>query len=66
MNSTEFKAIRKDLGLSAQRTADALGIQSGRAIRYYESGQRPISGPVERLMLIYNEYPLLIEDLKDE
>jgi len=66
MNNTEFKQIRHGLKLSAQGMADALGIKSGRAIRLYEKGDRNISGPIARLMLIYEEYPLLIEDMNDE
>jgi len=65
MKPTEFRTIRTRLGLSAQGMAGALGIKSGRAIRYYEKGDRPISGPIGKLMVIYNEYPLLIEDMKD-
>ena len=53
MTPQEFKRIRSDLDLSQQEMADKLGIGSSRAIRYYESGQRPISGPVAVLMGMY-------------
>ena len=59
MTPEQFKSIRHALGLSAQGMANALGLTSGRAVRYYESGGRPIIGPVLRLMQIYNKHPKL-------
>lgn len=50
MTPAEFKSIRLSLGLSQQRLAGALRLNSGRAIRAYESGEREISGPVSLLM----------------
>ena len=46
-----FKRIRTDrLGLTQSQLATLLRIQDGRTIRNWESGRRPISGPVSYLM----------------
>lgn len=48
MTGAEFRAARDRLGLSARAMAEALrmGENGGRTIRRYESGERPISGPL--------------------
>jgi transcriptional regulator with XRE-family HTH domain len=46
MTAKQFRAARKKLGLSPEEMAQALSL-TARAIRYYEAGERPISGPVE-------------------
>lgn len=46
----EFKAAREELGWTQSALASALGVTL-RAVQYYESGQRAISRPVERLLV---------------
>jgi len=50
MTKEEFKSIRLALGLSLSEMAGALRIKSSRAIRYYESGEREVSGSIARHM----------------
>lgn len=50
MTPTEFRTIRKSLGLSQNEMAKALRLNSGRAVRAYEGGEREISGPISLLM----------------
>jgi DNA-binding transcriptional regulator YiaG len=47
---TQFKDARKALGLSLSGMAKALHLKSTRAIRYYESGERSVSGPMQELV----------------
>jgi DNA-binding transcriptional regulator YiaG len=42
----EFKAARLALGLSQKEMAEALRVAGEATIRSWESGRRPISGPV--------------------
>lgn len=44
MTAQEFKARRLALGWTQRATASALGL-SERCIKYYESGERPVSKP---------------------
>lgn len=44
MTPDEFKARRLALGWTQRATASALGL-SERCVKYYESGDRPISKP---------------------
>lgn len=44
MTAEEFKARRLALGWTQRATASALGL-SERCIKYYESGDRPVSKP---------------------
>jgi DNA-binding transcriptional regulator YiaG len=50
MTPSEFKAIRLRAGLTQSQLADRLRISDKRTIRYWETGERPISGPVSLLM----------------
>jgi DNA-binding transcriptional regulator YiaG len=50
MTPTEFKSIRLRAGLTQSQLADRLRISDKRTIRYWETGERPISGPVSLLM----------------
>ncbi len=50
MTPENFKRIRQQLGLTQAELARALRITEGRTIRRYESGERPISGPVAIIM----------------
>ena len=45
MTPAQFKRIRRALGLSLRGVADALGISDIRAIRRWEDGSKPVSGP---------------------
>ena len=53
MSPSKFKETRRSLGLSQSEMAFALGISSDRAIRYYESGDREVSGPISILMNVF-------------
>jgi len=55
MTPGEFRAIRIKRGLSLQGMADLLGLKSKRAIQYYESGEREVSGPVIRVLELTRE-----------
>lgn len=50
MTPKQFKSARKKLGLSQKGMAELLRLKSSRSIRYYESGERDISGPIEFLV----------------
>lgn len=54
MTPTQFKQIRKDLGLSVNDMAKALRLSSDRTIRRMENGDMPISGPVSLLMEVFD------------
>ena len=54
MTPEEFKAIRQRKGLSQGKTAKLLRIKSVRAIKYYEAGEREISGPISLCMDLIN------------
>ena len=56
MTPAHFREIRDAQGLSAEALSRLLGLHSGRTIRKYEAGDRPIPGPVERLMFILHDY----------
>jgi len=46
MTPDELKDARKALGLSAEKFAKMVRIESGRTVRRWESGDRDIPGPV--------------------
>lgn len=48
MTPEQIKALRARLGLSAKALGDTLQIESdgGRYVRFLESGERPVRGPV--------------------
>jgi len=50
MTPDTFKAIRNRAGLTQSQLASFLRISDRRAIRYWEQGERAISGPVSFLM----------------
>ena len=50
MTADEFKAAQQALGLSDDAFAEVLGLTSGRGVRAYKYRERPISGPVEKLV----------------
>jgi DNA-binding transcriptional regulator YiaG len=47
MIPAEFKTARKRLGLSQAEMAKFLRLSDGRVVRFYESGQRDSSGPIQ-------------------
>lgn len=49
MKPDEFREMRKSLGYSQQGMAQRLGL-SERTVRYYESGDVPVSRTVELLL----------------
>ena len=50
MTPATFRAIRAQSGLSLSATADLLAIMDRSSIHRYETGARPVSGPVTLLM----------------
>lgn len=46
MTPAELKSKRHALGLSAERFAHLVRVQSGRTVRKWEAGDRDIPGPV--------------------
>lgn len=52
MTAQKFKELRLDFGYSTRELSDWLGLKpdGGRHIRRIESGEREISGPIEKLM----------------
>ena len=51
MSPKTFKEYRQKLGLSQTQLSRLLGLHDGsRSVRRYETGERAISGPVERLL----------------
>lgn len=46
MTPAELKSARHALGLSAEGFARLVGVESGRAVRRWESGERSIPGPI--------------------
>lgn len=46
MTPAELKSIRHSLGLSAEAFARLVRVSNGRTVRYWESGERDIPGPV--------------------
>lgn len=49
MTKEQFKEIRKTRGWSVNECAAYLRV-CGRTVRYWESGERAIPGPVQKLM----------------
>lgn len=50
MTAEQFKAARIKLGLTQEQMAEALGVNSSRMIRQYESGNVPIRETIEKLV----------------
>ena len=52
MTAEEFRLARQELGLSARGLAELLrlGTDGGRAVRRWEAGDSPVSGPVSLVM----------------
>lgn len=55
MTPLQFKEIRKRAGLSQDQLADFLRIANRRTVRYWETGERAISGPVSFLMELLDQ-----------
>jgi transcriptional regulator with XRE-family HTH domain len=56
MTPAELTAVRNALGLSHAELGEVLGLTS-RAIRYYESGERPIPKTVQMALEAYARMP---------
>lgn len=58
MNATEIKRIRKKVGLSQRDLEIELGMKGcdGRTVRYWESGDKDISGPCAKLMRLMDKH----------
>ena len=50
MTPATFKSIRKSYNLTQTQLARLLRIEDIRTIRRYETGERPVSGPVSVVM----------------
>lgn len=50
MTPDEFRAARLDLDYSTARLAKRLGISSGRTIRRYEAGERPVNPAAVKML----------------
>ncbi len=50
MTPSTFKSIRKSYNLTQTQLARLLRIEDIRTIRRYETGERPVSGPVSVVM----------------
>lgn len=50
MTPATLKAIRVRAGLTQTQLADFLRISDRRAVRYWETGERAVSGPVSLIM----------------
>lgn len=50
MTPQEFKEARLKLGFTQEQMAEALGVNSSRMVRQYESGNVPIRETIERLV----------------
>ena len=62
MTPIQFKEARQSLSLSQSQMAIALRLNSSRAVRAYELGERQISGPISKLMDIFVAFPAMIQD----
>ena len=51
MTAQELRQARQELGWTQSALASAIGT-SIRAVKYYEAGQRPVPGPVEKIVTI--------------
>lgn len=50
MTPQEFKEARLKLGFTQEQMAEAIGVNSSRMVRQYESGNVPIRETIERLV----------------
>jgi len=57
MTAAELREARHALGLSAQKFAEAVGVESGRTVRRWEAGDRAVPGTVVVLLRILGEIP---------
>tara|TARA_Y100001963_G_scaffold27757_1_gene37755 strand:- start:845 stop:1054 length:210 start_codon:yes stop_codon:yes gene_type:complete len=64
MTPKEFKATRRDLGLSLAEVADAFRVESDRQVRRWETGERDIPGPAQVLMDLLGTHPDLLEEIE--
>lgn len=62
-NSDEIKIIRKELNLSQNLFAKALGV-SLKTVEAWESGRNIPQGPAQRMLYIIKSNPIILSDLK--
>lgn len=55
MTPEQFQSIRERAGLSRAQLAKTIGIREVKSIYRYEHGERPISGTIEKLMLLIDK-----------
>lgn len=57
MTPAEFRALRRQLGLSQGGLARVLQVASDRTVRKWEAGERDIPGPAQVLVRLLTECP---------
>lgn len=62
MTPAQFKQHRESLSLTQSQMAISLRLNSSRAVRAYELGEREISGPISKLMEIFVKFPAMMQD----
>lgn len=65
MEPEAFKAIQHSLNLSDKRLAKALRLSSERNIRRMKNGDMAISGPISRLMELFDGNEDFVNELID-
>ena len=50
MSADKLASIRQQLGLSARKMAELVGVEDGRTVRRWEAGDRSVPGPVAVLL----------------
>jgi DNA-binding transcriptional regulator YiaG len=68
MTPTEFRRLRRALGLSCDRMAEALGmtaVHRGRTVRRWEAGTADIPGPQAMILAGYMSRPGLPAEALD-
>ena len=59
MKPQEFKSIRHSYGLSVEGMAHMVGVESGRTIRRWEDGSRPIAMSARIILGLAKEYKVV-------
>jgi DNA-binding transcriptional regulator YiaG len=57
LTPTDLKHARRQLGLSLNEFARAVGVATGRTVRKWEDGDRDIPGPVITILELAEEFP---------
>ena len=60
-----MKEFRKLHGLTLREAAEVLGYTGIRTLRYFEKGDKEISGQVKKAMQYYSELKAMTQDLEE-